>query len=366
MTTFLETLADRAAQPDTLVAAGPLVELRFLPGRKSLSLRAAKLSHLLLKQDGPEAAEIFQIRRSEIPMAALREISHMAPAEILSAARELAQTLIELRVSGQMVCGAILESFTIPESPDAAGMFHWRFSSVVMEALQKSEMFAILSKRAVLACESRYSLRLYEIVALRANLRKTSEVFALDDLRQRMGVPPKALAAYANFRQKALDVAVAEINQISELEVAYRPIKTHRLVTAIELSWKRKESPAKEEADAERKRHSAGRRARRTGTVDRIVEPELPLPPPTVVANSAPMTASEIGPFPGTETGSISFGPWGKLARESMAHLENAMPDVDFVAGRFRQFCAEKKISLGSAKIRNSFVGFCKKQRATR
>ncbi|MFN3876350.1 MAG: DUF6089 family protein, partial [Flavobacteriales bacterium] len=43
----------------------------------------------------------------------------------------------------------------------------------------------------------RYALRLHELVALRVNLeRKASEVFKLDDLRARLGVPAGKLVAW--------------------------------------------------------------------------------------------------------------------------------------------------------------------------
>ena len=55
--------------------------------------------------------------------------------------------------------------------------------------LAQSNYWAVLSRRAAMAFESRYALRLYEIVAIRPGLvLKTAETFDLDELRERLGI----------------------------------------------------------------------------------------------------------------------------------------------------------------------------------
>lgn len=83
---------------------------------------------------------------------------------------------------------------------------------------------------------SRYALRLHELVELRVNLeRKASEVFKLDDLRARLGAPAGKLVV-GSLAQKALQPAIAEVNQPSRFSVAMRSQKRGRSVVAVELS----------------------------------------------------------------------------------------------------------------------------------
>ena len=51
-----QALGDRANRTDELVAAGPQVDMIFKPGQGALSLRAAKLWHLLVQAAGSEIA----------------------------------------------------------------------------------------------------------------------------------------------------------------------------------------------------------------------------------------------------------------------------------------------------------------------
>ena len=84
---------------------------------------------------------------------------------------------------------------------------------------------------------SRYALRLHELVALRVNLeRKASEVFKLDDLRARLGVPSGKLASWNNLNQFALKPAIAEVNQLSRFTVAMRLQKRGRSVERVPFS----------------------------------------------------------------------------------------------------------------------------------
>lgn len=73
------------------------------------------------------------------------------------------------------------------------------------------------------------------------------------------------------------------MNAYSPIAVEVNPIRQKRKVVAVEISWSKKKpfSPAEEAASLEVNRHSAGRRARTKGTVERVVYsvegvPELP------------------------------------------------------------------------------------------
>src|SRR5204862_1500107 len=115
----------------------------------------------------------------------------------------------------------------------------WEFSPVMRVLLLTSNHWAALSRKAILAFEGRYSLRLYEVVSLRGGLKyKKQERFDLDDLRPRLGVEPDKLVAWVHFRQRALDPAIAEVNQLTGVEVSYDFVQTARKITGVLLLWR--------------------------------------------------------------------------------------------------------------------------------
>lgn len=85
----------------------------------------------------------------------------------------------------------------------------------------------------VLGMRSKYGLRLYELLISHKNHAITIR-FSLDELRERMDC--ENYKAYADFRIKALEPAIKDINDVSDIEVKYKAIKTGRSVSHIEFS----------------------------------------------------------------------------------------------------------------------------------
>lgn len=101
--------------------------------------------------------------------------------------------------------------------------------------LQLDLLFTKYKFNNILALKSYYAIRLYEILVSTHNkhkkLKKKFE-FTIEELRDMMGVEGK----YKNigqFRVRVLDVAVAEINKSTELDVTYSTKKTGRFITHI-------------------------------------------------------------------------------------------------------------------------------------
>lgn len=350
--TAKQALADRTDRPDELVASGRQVEMIFKRGQKTLSLRAQKLWHLLVKASGVKLAD--DVTHS-IPLADLYQsgLGHMTLAERIETLRELQTTLVEVRVpsakvKGRMrvVSGALLAH--VARDEDDRGDLEWSFSKALRVVFANSDHWAILSKRAVLAFESRYSLRLYEIVALRAGLEhKASETFDLETLRDRIGVPVGKLERWQDVKAQALEPAIAEVNQLAGFTVSYETIKNGRAVAAVKLSWNEKTAPERKQTKRELDGSKVGRKTRRAGAVETVVEPAPTLPPSPG--------------FPAD--GAISFGPWGEIAR---ANLPRPTPDVDAVATAFRKARAKARRPLNGQDVEGHFANFCKKWDASK
>lgn len=347
MTKTSIVMADRAGTDsemarDTLIVAGEIADLRF--HGKPLSLRASKLLHLLVRAAGADACE--RITHS-VSVSELNETFHLSVTEFVEVARELASTAIQLRYVNKrgreaIKVGPMLADLEreVDEGTDPA-IVSWEFSPVTRVLLSTSDHWAALSRRAVLAFESRYALRLYEIVSLRGGLQfKRKERFDLDDLRRRLGVEPGKLPSFGNLKQRVLDPAVAEVNHLSGLAISYEVVKTGRKVTAIDLSWREVDKAGRAAQAEELARGRLGRKARRDGTVEAI-------------ADAAPVVAE----FP--RFGSIRHTPWQAIA---MANLPAPARDIDAVAREFVAWCGAGGRPLKGERVTVMFAGFCREQ----
>lgn len=101
---------------------------------------------------------------------------------------------------------------------------------------------------------SQYSIRLYawakkyaSVGKKRISLEELRKVLGLESVRGAEGnvIQEPPLPVWANFRQRALDVAILEINNKTDLKIAIESLKRskHRRVTAVILSIKEKAVP---------------------------------------------------------------------------------------------------------------------------
>jgi len=271
--TTLDAVRMHRADADAIVAAGELVDLRFVSG-DSLSLRAAKLFCLLVQEAGVAVADDVQHR---VPYSVLNETFHRSRDELAKAVHELHSTVVSVEMVSRRgraytKSGPILSDVERePDSLDDAEI-RFEFSKTMRRVIADSNHWATVSRRAVLAFESRYSLRLYLYLSLRANLRKTSEEIALDDLRDLLGVPHKALQRWQDVKRRALDPAIAEINHVAGFRAGYEPIKRGRRIVGVRLAWGLKGRAELVEAQKELDRPRVGRKARRDGLVETIAQ----------------------------------------------------------------------------------------------
>ncbi|MCB5200845.1 replication initiation protein [Loktanella sp. TSTF-M6] len=271
----LDAIQSRSDDPDAIVEAGELVDMRF-PSGGHMSLRGGKLFHLLVQAAGVDVAEDVTHR---ITLASLNDTFHIAVPELVELVDELHTTTLKLKLTDAKgrrytKSGPILSDVEREDESNTQAELRFQFSPTMRKAIANSSHWAVVSKRAVLAFESRYSLRLYTVLSLRAGLRKTSEDFALDDLREILGVPAGKLGTWKNLRLRALDPAIAEINQLAGFHAGFVPLKRGRRVVGVTLTWGLKDRTARVEALKELDRPKVGRKARRDGSADMIVEAE--------------------------------------------------------------------------------------------
>ena len=86
--------------------------------------------------------------------------------------------------------------------------------------------------------QSKYTIPLYELLKSWEKAKKKS--FEVDELRFYMDATEKSKNNISEFKRRALDVAVREINEITDLKISYIEIKQGRKVTHIEFIIKQK------------------------------------------------------------------------------------------------------------------------------
>ena len=89
---------------------------------------------------------------------------------------------------------------------------------------------------------SRYSLRLYELVVQYLKMGKTP-IFELKKFRFQLGLLPENYKEMKNFKKYVLDLAVNEINEKTNIDISYEQKKKGRLITGFifTVNEKRKE-----------------------------------------------------------------------------------------------------------------------------
>ena len=84
----------------------------------------------------------------------------------------------------------------------------------------------------VLPMRSAYSLRLYELLKSYIGLRHKEKEFDIDDLKIKLNAPYER---FPDFRRKALEIATREINEFTDIEISWEPIKRGRKVIAVKF-----------------------------------------------------------------------------------------------------------------------------------
>jgi hypothetical protein len=310
--TTLDAVRMNRADADAIVAAGELVDLRFVSGN-TLSLRAAKLFCLLIHEAGVAVADQVQHR---IPYSVLNDTFHKSRDELAEAVMELHSTVVSVQLVSRQgraytKSGPILSDVERePDSLDDAEI-RFEFSPAMRRVIADSTHWAAVSRRAVLSFESRYSLRLYLFLSLRANLRKVSEDIALDDMRALLGLSGDTLSRWQDMRRFVLDRAIAEINHLAGFHAAYEPIKRGRRIVGVRLAWGLKDRVDLAKAQKELDRPRIGRTARRAGLVETIADERHRLA--ESLANAPGLVwASEPGQMGRNEPGQMPPEPRGK------------------------------------------------------
>src|SRR5689334_17372970 len=266
---------------EKIIKAAELIRARPAKGR-SLGLAASKALNLML---GVAGSDGFQDRMYSIPKKDIRR-SHKSNEHIPGILEELHTTLFRLETVSPRgkpaVFTAPLLSSTIVEidDQDDDALIYFQFTPAFIAIHKESRLWAALSGPIMIRFDSAYALRLYEIGCQLVGRHDPTMRLTVPELRELLQVPAGRYRDWDALRRNTLGAAVAEVNQLAHFEVHVpedRIRRSGRKIVSLELRFFLKLDEDAAEAAQERDRHSAGRRARREGTVEDVVEPALAL-----------------------------------------------------------------------------------------
>ena len=297
------------------------------------SAEALKLMHLLIGKAGGAMAED---RRHDLKLADIKKLTGMrnhSRATLRQLFTELAGAVIIFDDTEAQceIIGGFLDHARLDYKDELNGdiLVAWWFGRAFRDMAAASNHWAIIDRQTVFALSSKYSILLFQHIASLVNMSHVqSKAFTVAELRSLLGIQEGKLQRLFNFKARALEPAIAEINQTSRLTLEATYHKTGRTVTSVSLAWHVKADLAP--VKAAQSDHSIAR-------------------------NGKSKEAQERLSFPAT--GSAKYcDPWERIARE------NCNWDHAKIADAFRSFCAQKKIKLDAKKIEEIFANFCKKQ----
>jgi plasmid replication initiation protein len=237
-----------------------------------LSLASRRIYNLLVKHAWNKIATAEQ---HTIEKKSLRLGMGGATARLGQSIEEIMAVVVRQH-RGQKLDRFQLLGYNTDDDVDSdTALFHYTFPEPLRKIIRLSEVWARLESHVIYAFSSKYALALYELVALRSNLKhKTSEVFELEKFRSLIGVEAGKLPAYKSLKQYAIGFALREVNGLCpEFNVKVDDVTTGRKVTAVRVTWWPKSAAEKAAALREVTGSRVGRRARLDGTAERIVEP---------------------------------------------------------------------------------------------
>ncbi|MDR6708727.1 hypothetical protein J2X73_003114 [Novosphingobium sp. 1748] len=339
---------------DEFAKPGKLVEVRFVKGQ-SLSLTASRLLALMILTAGGDAWRdtSHKLRKADIRRG------HKGNERIVDMLEELHRTLFaedDTSWRGRKATKrfSLIESSweEVEEGDKETGWIEWRFTPDARRLIQESQTYSVMNRQAVLGFRSAYALKLYEEGALRLHRRQPIWRVDILGLRAALGIDPDKYGDFAQLRRKVLTVAQSEIDQLAHYNLEWKEIRRGRAVAEIEFRFVPKDAPAQIQTVDELERHSAGRKARREGEVERIAAP-VAAPVRTKRTIAAPATPWEKFP-----EGSLRYGTAEGAFRDVALRYGGGW-DMDLIADAYRQQMGDRLGSLRGAKLEKSWRGFC-------
>lgn len=324
--------------------AGEIVEMDFERG--SMGLAARKMLLLLLQNCGADAGQdrTFTITKKEL------RGSHDSNDRLIGILDELMNVKVKLKTTSSRNRPAVLTSplmaWNIEEiSDDGMSVIEYRLSDAARVAIAGSDYYAQIRMAVAMAFQAKYAFTLYELGALYLRRRDASWKGTIAEFRSRVGVPEESYKNFAQLRREVLQKAKDEIDQLADFTMNWDEIRGDgrgRPVVSLVISFVPKDTASVDEAARELDRPKIGRGARREGSVEELVGPN-------VVKLEQPK---------GFPAGTMHFCPDPRLS--TIVSDFGGGWDRDVIADAYRKHMGFRIDDLRGEPLYKSFEGFVK------
>ena len=257
---------------DGFPKAGELIEFR---SQQELSLQDRRILNLLIEHAGPNIVTESEHR---IPMTALRG-RHKGNERVRDSILCLMTAVVEIPVKDNNERQAtqrgqfLADTTATDDEDDPNGEVRYSFSKTMRKVIAESQYWGRLKAYVICSFQSKYALALYEALCLRGNLQIREQELGVADFRLLLGIPEGKLELFKNLKKWAIDLAVEEVNALSDFWVEIDPVReggARGKLKGFHLSWRRKSKEEWQTCLDELMRPKVGRKARIKGVVERL------------------------------------------------------------------------------------------------
>jgi Initiator Replication protein, WH1/Initiator Rep protein, WH2 len=223
----------------------------------------------------------------EIELMRLRPSKHESNDRVRDSLLRLMRVVVTIPYTGaptaehpdgepRIILTPLFAFFDLSENATPPSTVRYGLPKKLQPIIARSDRWGRIKAEVVCAMTSKYAIALYELVQLRANLHKCAETIPVDRFRDLMGVPPGKLLRGNHLVERVLDIAQLEVNGLSDCSVKLEPVRSNprASITAVTVTWWRKEGEAYRDILRELRQPKVGRMARLKGTVERLTPAE--------------------------------------------------------------------------------------------
>ncbi len=268
------TVEQKTSEIEGFAKAGELIEIR---GTGNLTLQDRRVLNLLYAHAGDRIAEDVT---HTIALADLRG-SHVGNDRVKDSIKRLIKTVVEIPVSDRRGRPAtrmfpLLDDTTIcDDEDDPMAEVAYSFSKGVRVIIGRSEYWGRIQSQILFQFSSKYALALYELLCLRRNLTMNIETIEVDRFRSLLGVLDSEYDRTPDLLRRVIEPAVTEVTGLSDLKVSILPLrrggKKRGKVTSFLIRWHTKTTREMTATMREWEKARSGRKARLSGTIDKVV-----------------------------------------------------------------------------------------------
>lgn len=110
--------------------------------------------------------------------------------------------------------------------------------------LKLRDNFTAYELEYILTMKSKYAVRMYELMKSYAHIGEYE--ITVEQLKQLLQTPEYEV--FNNFKVKVIDKALSEVNALTDISVAYTPVRENRRITVLRFTIERKNVPEQFEA----------------------------------------------------------------------------------------------------------------------